>query len=440
MTSTSEPATELDVVVVGAGVAGLVATRELLRAGLRVALLEAREHSGGRCRTTSFAGRQVEAGAHWFSWVHPHLWAEVQRYGLATTPALGVDEQVWESDGEQTRVSSARFGTVISTVVDALCAEARTAVPLPLGPLDSSVLTGVDATSVADLLKVAPVDPTWAAALSSVLAGTTMAPLETVSAAHVMRWYAAAGYRMWGDAGRLTFVDGMSSLVAALESDVADVLRLETEVVSVSVTAPDGDEATSTVRTRAGDLTAPAVLLALPTNVLASLSLDADLAPAVRKRLGTGQSRGGVKVYAEIAGRLPAAFWRADAGAPLYALRTDQETEEGTLVVGFGADANAVDFADPDAVAAAVRGFLPEATVLRSTVFDWSAEPFTAQAWGAPPPGALSGLPDLLHPAPGLHLAGADLAQGWSSFVDGAVETGLRASAAVVRERAGAVA
>ena len=439
MTSTSEPATELDVVVVGAGVAGLVATRELLRAGLRVALLEAREHSGGRCRTTSFAGRQVEAGAHWFSWVHPHLWAEVQRYGLATTPALGVDEQVWESDGAQVRIPSARFGPAVSEAVDALCAGARAAVPLPLGPLDPSALAGVDTTSVADLLAAGDVDPAWAVALSSVLAGTTMAPLGSVSAAHVMRWYAAAGHRMWGDAGRLTFTEGMSSLVAALEEDVAGVLRLGTEVVSVEVTVRDGGSA-ATVRTRDGDLSAPAVLLALPTNVLASLPLDADLAPAVRERLSAGQSRGGVKVYAEIAGTLPMAFWRADAGEPLYALRTDQETDRGTLVIGFGADAGAADFTDPEVTAAAVNRFLPEATVLRSTVFDWSAEPFTAQAWGAPPPGVLSGAPDVLHPSPGLHLAGADLAQGWSSFVDGAVETGLRAAAAVVRERSGAAA
>lgn len=439
MTSTSEPDAELDVIVVGAGVAGLVATRELLRAGLRVVLLEARERSGGRCLTTSFAGRRIEAGAHWFSWVHPHLWAEVQRYALATTPALGVDEQVWENDGERTRVPASRFGKAVSEAVDGLCAGALAAVPLPLGPLESTVLADADATSAADLLEAGRVDPTWAAALSSVLAGTTMAPLGSVSGAHVMRWYAAAGHRMWGDAGRLTFTEGMSSLVAALEGDVADVLRLGTEVVSVGVTGRGG-EGLATVRTRDGDLTAPAVLLALPTNVLASLPLDADLPPAVRERLGAGQSPGGVKVYAEIAGRLPRAFWRADAGEPLYALRSDQETEAGTLVIGFGADARAIDFADPQVVADAVRRLLPDAVVLRSTVFDWSAEPFTAQAWGASPPGALSGAPDVLHPAPGLHLAGADLAQGWSSFVDGAVETGLRAAAAVVRERSGVAA
>jgi phytoene dehydrogenase-like protein len=54
---------EPDVLVVGAGVAGLAAARELTRAGLRVRVLEREAEPGGRARTTEWAGCAIELGA-----------------------------------------------------------------------------------------------------------------------------------------------------------------------------------------------------------------------------------------------------------------------------------------------------------------------------------------------------------------------------------------
>lgn len=56
-----------DVVVVGAGVAGLVAAHDLARAGLRVTVLERAEHVGGRLRAAQLAGLPVELGAESFA-------------------------------------------------------------------------------------------------------------------------------------------------------------------------------------------------------------------------------------------------------------------------------------------------------------------------------------------------------------------------------------
>src|SRR5438067_1733324 len=54
----------LDVLVIGAGAAGLVAARALRRAGVSVLVLEAREAAGGRIRTVRDAfGPFLEAGA-----------------------------------------------------------------------------------------------------------------------------------------------------------------------------------------------------------------------------------------------------------------------------------------------------------------------------------------------------------------------------------------
>jgi monoamine oxidase len=54
-----------DVVVVGAGAAGIAASRRLVAAGLSVAVLEARERVGGRAHTRRLSGHPVDLGAHW---------------------------------------------------------------------------------------------------------------------------------------------------------------------------------------------------------------------------------------------------------------------------------------------------------------------------------------------------------------------------------------
>lgn len=56
-----------DVIVVGAGVAGLAAASDLVSAGLDVVVLEARDRIGGRTHTVSLGDADVDLGA---AWVH----------------------------------------------------------------------------------------------------------------------------------------------------------------------------------------------------------------------------------------------------------------------------------------------------------------------------------------------------------------------------------
>jgi len=60
------PAAETDVVVIGAGAAGIAAARKLMGAGRTVIVLEAKERAGGRCiaDTVNF-GMPMDLGAHW---------------------------------------------------------------------------------------------------------------------------------------------------------------------------------------------------------------------------------------------------------------------------------------------------------------------------------------------------------------------------------------
>ncbi len=74
-----------DVVVVGAGVAGLSAARLLQDAGRRVVVLEARDRLGGRVHTERVGGRVTDLGASWIHGVDGSAVAEAARaFGLPT--------------------------------------------------------------------------------------------------------------------------------------------------------------------------------------------------------------------------------------------------------------------------------------------------------------------------------------------------------------------
>jgi len=76
---------DADVLVIGAGAAGLAAARALVDAGRRVIVLEARERIGGRVWTDrSFAAIPVERGAEFIHGEQADSWALIHRAGLRT--------------------------------------------------------------------------------------------------------------------------------------------------------------------------------------------------------------------------------------------------------------------------------------------------------------------------------------------------------------------
>lgn len=75
---------ELDVLVVGAGMAGVAAARTLARRGLRVAVVEGRDRIGGRTFSVrDFCGAPVEGGAEFVHTGDAEIWPEVRAAGLS---------------------------------------------------------------------------------------------------------------------------------------------------------------------------------------------------------------------------------------------------------------------------------------------------------------------------------------------------------------------
>ncbi len=75
---------EHDVIVVGAGVAGLACARELARGGVSVAVVDKARGVGGRCATRRFDGQPVDFGALFFHGRHPAFLALLDEVEGAT--------------------------------------------------------------------------------------------------------------------------------------------------------------------------------------------------------------------------------------------------------------------------------------------------------------------------------------------------------------------
>lgn len=85
------------VVVVGAGISGLVAARLLRADGVEVVVVEARDRIGGRIHTVDLAGVPVDLGA---AWIHGRtgnpVAAMADGYGVATRPHLYEPLTLWD--------------------------------------------------------------------------------------------------------------------------------------------------------------------------------------------------------------------------------------------------------------------------------------------------------------------------------------------------------
>src|SRR3954447_14286677 len=96
-----QPSTmDADVIVVGAGLSGMIAARRLLEAGLTPLVLEADERVGGRILTEEvLPGVPVELGAQWIGDTHQRMFRLAAELGVATFPQYDEGETSYDLGG-----------------------------------------------------------------------------------------------------------------------------------------------------------------------------------------------------------------------------------------------------------------------------------------------------------------------------------------------------
>jgi monoamine oxidase len=99
---------EADVAIVGAGLAGLVAARQLVAAGKQPLVVEVRERVGGRLLNEEIGdGKVVEVGGQWIGPTQERLAALAAELGVGTFPTHDEGRHLIEMDGKLTSYTGA---------------------------------------------------------------------------------------------------------------------------------------------------------------------------------------------------------------------------------------------------------------------------------------------------------------------------------------------
>ncbi|MCB5293977.1 FAD-dependent oxidoreductase [Arthrobacter sp. SO3] len=97
--------------------------------------------------------------------------------------------------------------------------------------------------------------------------------------------------------------------------------------------------------------------------------------------------------------------------------------------VGFGTDASKIDVENPAAVQARLARLALEAEVVAVASHNWVDDPLSGETWPMHRTGFLSTYLAAMQAAHGQVLfTGSDIANGLCGFIDGAIESGMRAA------------
>jgi monoamine oxidase len=416
-----------DVIVVGGGMAGLVAARDLAQAGRSVRLLEARERFGGRAWAAPFEGRLVELGGGWFDTGLQHpLRDEVQRYGVEVVPAPAYGSVRWRTGGEL-----------------------RSGLPVPLdagGDLERVIVAineagrgyhhgGLDVSLAEWLGRLDPHPATrdfvygWVGLMSG-------ADMDITPVSSLLGLVAETGtaYALLSDLAEV-FADGTNSLTDAIAADLGCPAETSRPVTAVR---QDGDRVS--VTTADGEtLEAALCILAVPVNALAGIALEPALDPDLAEAVSTGHACHMTKLWMRATG-VPQGMLAAGWDTPLHWVSAQKQVDDAQLVVGFAIE-GALDDEDRDAVQAALRAYAPDAVVQSTFTHDWNADPYSLGGWMCPPVGweAAGVLERLARPRGRVMLAGSDVSDEFGGWIAGAVASG-RSRAALALEALGASA
>ncbi|MGZ8179955.1 flavin monoamine oxidase family protein [Williamsia sp. SKLECPSW1] len=423
--------TDHDVVVVGAGVSGLVAARDLRRSGVDVVVLEASSRCGGRTLTvTSSLGSAIDLGGQWIGYDHHRFRALADDLGAARFPM--------RTAPMPTIVAGGRPRSALSPVT--LLAAALLGL-IEIGRRRHPPRRWSD-RSIADLLHKIPAAPRRVLEVTAAISWT--ADPHRISMRTAAQMMAGQGglatmLATRGGAQHELLVDGTGALVDALAAELGDAIRLDTPVTTL-----DRDDLGVTVHDASGVRRARAVVIAVPPPVAARITHRPSL-PTARAVVEQGMEMG--SVFKAIA-VYPTPFWRGHTSGELLVLDRpgcavyDTSAPGGPghlcLLVG-GPEARDLDALSPRAR----RDLLLSRLVGRlgpqvSTPADWHEKSWHTDAivgggYGALP--VLGGGVDLplpTRPVGRVHFAGSETARDHPGYIDGAIEAGERAAREVL--------
>ncbi|MEA2835931.1 MAG: hypothetical protein QOD89_481 [Bradyrhizobium sp.] len=408
---------EADIVVIGAGAAGIAAARRIIAANRKVIVLEATGQIGGRCLTdTTTFDAPFDRGARWIHNPDGNPMIRLARgAGLEIGPA---------PLGQKIRIGrrNARAGEVeelLATLVRANRA------------IDDASRGRVDASCAS----VLPKDlGDWAATVEFLLgANATGKDLKELSAIDKIR--------AQDRSAALSCRQGLGTLIAKLGEGLP--VSLSTPATRLGWGGRD-----VTVETQLGKIAARAAIVTVSSNVLASGALK--FAPDMPKRTLDAASRVSLGSYDHIALALP--------GNPLGLSRDDVVIEQSKdartafmianmsgsslcsidVAGSFGRDLSAQ--GEAAMVAFAVEwltklfGSDVAKAVRKSGATRWNAAPFALGAMSAASPGAHPARKILMEPVGSVFLAGEAAHETLWGTVDGAWESGERAAEAALRK------
>lgn len=417
---------QTDVVVIGAGFAGLIASRELGHAGHRVVTLEARDRVGGRTWTDHRLGHDLELGGTWVHWVQPHSWAEMTRYGRDIERSPATEEARWlGADGTPRVGTLEEFMALISPGQQQIIDDVRSVIPRGVAPTAGDI-ERFDHLTIHDRIASLGLSDEARSANESVWVGHVNAPLDEVGLSSAFRWVAATGGHwelMHEASATFRVARGMSEWTSLIAESVPGEIRLNTRVTAIThdasgatVMCADG----TSVRTRF-------VISTLPINAISTIECTPPLPDVWVRANAERVASQGTKVWIKVRGSLPRFFGYATPAHPISVLKSEFITEDASVLVGFGPDHLALDVTDLDAVQRAVDAIRPGLEVLEATTHDWMADPLSQNTWMTHRPGQLTrDLQALQEPQGVVHFATTDNANLWGGFIDGAIESGLR--------------